>query len=49
MTSTVPHDTRVVPNHALRQLRAGKLAIGLGLNLARTVNVAQVAKTTGFD
>jgi len=38
-----------VPNHALRQLRAGKLAVGLGLNLARTVNVAQIAKTAGFD
>ncbi len=47
--STVPHDTRAVPNHALRQLRAGKLAVGLGLNLARTVNVAQIAKTAGFD
>ncbi len=38
-----------VPNHALRQLRAGKLAIGLGLRQARTVDVAQVAKTCGFD
>ena len=48
-TTAVPHDTRVVPNYALRQLRAGKLAIGLGLNMARTVNVAQLAKTAGFD
>ena len=38
-----------VPNHALRQLRAGKLAIGLGLRQARTVDVAQIAKTAGFD
>src|SRR5881394_4289642 len=38
-----------VPNHALRQLRAGKLAIGLGLRQARTVNTAQIAKTCGFD
>ena len=38
-----------VPNHALRQLRAGKLAIGLGLNQARTVSIAQLAKTAGFD
>ena len=38
-----------VPNHALRQLRAGKLAIGMGVNLARTVNVAQLARTAGFD
>ncbi len=38
-----------VPNHALRQLRAGKLAIGLGVNQARSVSVAQLAKTAGFD
>ena len=38
-----------VPNHALRQLRAGKLAIGLGINLARTVPITQLAKTAGFD
>jgi 2-keto-3-deoxy-L-rhamnonate aldolase RhmA len=39
----------VVPNHALRQLRAGKLAIGLGLHQARTVGIAQIARTAGFD
>src|SRR5262245_11470053 len=39
----------VVPNHALRQLRAGKLAIGMGLRQARTVDTAQIAKTCGFD
>ncbi len=39
----------VVPNHALRQLRAGKLAIGLGVQQARTVAIAQIAKTSGFD
>jgi 2-keto-3-deoxy-L-rhamnonate aldolase RhmA len=39
----------VVPNHALRQLRAGKLAIGLGVNQARTVGIATMAKTAGFD
>ena len=38
-----------VPNHALRQLRAGKLAIGLGIRQARTVDIATVAKTAGFD
>ena len=38
-----------VPNHALRQLRAGKLAIGMGINLARTVPIAQLAKTAGYD
>ena len=31
-----------VPNHALRQLRAGKLAIGLGLRQARTADTAQI-------
>ena len=39
----------VVVNHALRQLREGKLAIGLGLRQARTVDIAQIAKTSGFD
>ena len=38
-----------VPNHALRQLRAGKLAIGAGLRQARTVDTAQIMKTAGFD
>ena len=38
-----------VPNHALRQLRAGKLAIGLGVNSSRTVGIATLAKTAGFD
>ena len=38
-----------VINHALRQLRAGKLAIGLGVRNARTVDIAQIAKTAGFD
>ena len=39
----------LVPNHALRQLRAGKLAIGLGVRNARTVDIAQMLKTCGFD
>jgi 2-keto-3-deoxy-L-rhamnonate aldolase RhmA len=38
-----------VPNHALRQLRAGRLAVGLGLRQARTVDIAQIAKTCGYD
>ena len=38
-----------VPNHALRQLRAGKLAIGLGVRSARTVEIAAMLKTAGFD
>ena len=39
----------IVKNHALRQLREGKLAIGLGVRNARTVDIAQIAKTSGFD
>jgi 2-keto-3-deoxy-L-rhamnonate aldolase RhmA len=39
----------IVVNHAKRQLRAGKLAIGLGLRQARTVDIAQILKTAGFD
>jgi 2-keto-3-deoxy-L-rhamnonate aldolase RhmA len=42
-------NTNCVPNHALRQLRAGKLAIGMGVNQARTVGIATMAKTAGFD
>src|SRR5438105_10632932 len=38
-----------VANHALRQLRAGKLAIGMGVRQARTVDIAQIIKTAGFD
>jgi len=39
----------VVPNHAKRALREGKVAVGLGLRQARTVDVAQLLKTAGFD
>ena len=38
-----------VPNHALRQLRAGKLAVGMGVRNARTVDIAQIARTCGYD
>jgi 2-keto-3-deoxy-L-rhamnonate aldolase RhmA len=38
-----------VVNHAKRQLREGRLAIGMGLRQARTVDIAQLAKTAGFD
>jgi 2-keto-3-deoxy-L-rhamnonate aldolase RhmA len=46
-----PEEARMpaVVNHALRQLREGKLAIGMGLRQARTVDIAQIAKTAGFD
>jgi 2-keto-3-deoxy-L-rhamnonate aldolase RhmA len=39
----------ITPNHTLRQLRAGKLAVGLGVRNARTVDIAQMLKTCGFD
>src|SRR3954453_7671740 len=39
----------IVKNQALKQLREGKLAIGLGVRNARTVGIAQIAKTAGFD
>lgn len=39
----------IVVNHAKRQLREGRLAIGLGLRSARTVDIAQMARTCGFD
>ncbi len=38
-----------VPNHTRHQLAAGKLAIGMGLRLARTVDIATLGKTCGFD
>jgi 2-keto-3-deoxy-L-rhamnonate aldolase RhmA len=37
------------PNHTKRQLEAGKLALGMGLRQARTVDIAAIAKTSGFD
>ncbi len=39
----------VVANHAKRQLKEGRLAIGMGLRQARTVDAAQIARTAGFD
>lgn len=39
----------VVVNHTKRQLEEGRLAIGLGLRHARTVDIAQLARTCGFD
>ena len=39
----------IVANHTLRQLREGKLAVGLGVRNARTVDIAQMLKTCGFD
>ena len=39
----------ITPNHTKRQLSEGKVALGLGLKLARTVDIAAVGKTCGFD
>jgi 2-keto-3-deoxy-L-rhamnonate aldolase RhmA len=41
--------SQAIPNHALKQLRAGKLAVGMGVRLARTVEIAAMLKTAGFD
>ncbi len=37
------------PNHTKLQLAAGKIAIGMGLRLSRTVDIATIAKTCGYD
>jgi 2-keto-3-deoxy-L-rhamnonate aldolase RhmA len=37
------------PNHTKRQLSEGKVAIGMGLRLARSVDIATIAKTCGYD
>jgi hypothetical protein len=37
------------PNHTKRQLAAGKLATGMGLRLARSVDIATIGKTCGYD
>ena len=39
----------IVPNQARRRLAAGELALGMGLRQARTVDIATIAKTAGFD
>jgi 2-keto-3-deoxy-L-rhamnonate aldolase RhmA len=39
----------VVFNQAKKRLAAGELALGMGLRQARTVDVATIAKTCGFD
>lgn len=39
----------VYPNHTKHQLAAGKLALGMGLRQARTVDIAGIGKTCGFD
>lgn len=37
------------PNHTKQQLAAGKIAIGMGLRLSRTVDIATIGKTCGYD
>lgn len=39
----------IYPNHTKQQLAAGKIAIGMGLRLARSVDIATIAKTCGYD
>ena len=39
----------IYPNHTKRQLAEGKVALGLGLKMARTVDICAVGKTCGFD
>jgi len=36
-------------NHTRRQLADGRIAIGMGLRLARTVDIATIGKTCGYD
>jgi 2-keto-3-deoxy-L-rhamnonate aldolase RhmA len=39
----------VVPNHAKRRLATGELALGLSVRQSRTVDIATIARTCGFD
>ena len=39
----------VTPNQAKRRLAAGELALGMGLRQARTVDIATIARSCGFD
>ena len=39
----------IYPNHTKRQLAEGKLALGMGLRLSRSVDIATIAKTCGYD
>src|SRR6476620_4505425 len=38
-----------IPNYTKRQLAAGKLALGMGLRQARTVDIAAIARKCGFE
>jgi 2-keto-3-deoxy-L-rhamnonate aldolase RhmA len=39
----------IYPNHTKQQLANGKIAIGMGIRLARSVDIATIAKTCGYD
>jgi 2-keto-3-deoxy-L-rhamnonate aldolase RhmA len=39
----------IYSNHTKRQLSEGRLAIGMGLRLARSVDIAAIGKTCGYD
>ena len=39
----------IFPNHTKQQLDAGKLALGMGMRVLRTVDAGMIAKNTGFD
>lgn len=40
---------QVVTNQVKKRLEAGELALGMGIRQARTVDIAQIAKTADFD
>lgn len=40
---------KVIPNHAKQRILNGELALGMGLRQARTVDIAQIAKSCDFD
>lgn len=39
----------IIQNHTKARLKAGELAIGFGLRMARTVEIAKVAQVCGYD
>ena len=39
----------IIQNHAKEKLEAGELAIGLGIRQTRTVDIAKIAKVSGYD
>jgi 2-keto-3-deoxy-L-rhamnonate aldolase RhmA len=52
MRAPIPHARRIMDdaiNQTKKRLAAGELALGMGARQARTVDIATVAKTCGFD